>query len=75
MIVHLQFQVPDRGQYVWKNTSGFVGDVHIPVWGATETTFNLSEKWKILTIDAWDNNTGKNLFHILKNKVRNQKTS
>ena len=38
-----------------KNTSGFMGDVHIPVLGATETTFHLSEKWKILIIDARDN--------------------
>ena len=32
---------------------------------------------QVLTIDAWDNfdNTGKNLFPILKNQVRNQKTS
>jgi len=56
-----------------KNTSRF----KTPHWGATETTFHSSEKWKILTIDAWDNfdNTGKNLFHILKNEVGNQKRS
>ena len=38
------------------------------LWGATETTFHSSEKWKVLSRDAWDNfdNTGKNLFRILK---------
>ena len=29
------------------------GGVH-PPWDATETTFHSSEKWKFLTIDAWD---------------------
>ena len=40
-----------------------------PLWGAKKTIFDSSEKWKILTIDAWDN------FDILKNEVRNKKKS
>ena len=52
-----------------------MGGVHPPLWAATETTFHSSEKWQILTLDAWDNfdNTGKNLFRTLKNEVRNEK--
>ena len=48
-----------------------------PLWGAMDTTFHSSEKWKIWTIDAWDNfdNTGKKYFCILKNEVRNDKKS
>ena len=38
-----------------KNTTRFMGGVHPPFWGATGTTFNLYEKRKPLTIDAWDN--------------------
>ena len=38
--------------------------------GATETTFHLSGKWKILTIDAWDNfdNTCKKSFSYFKER-------
>ena len=51
--------------------------MYTPLWGATETTFHLSEKWKNLNIDAWDNfdNNCKNIFCILNNEVRNQKIS
>ena len=40
----------------------------LDLWGATETIFHSSEKWKILTIDAWENfdNTGKKYFSYLK---------
>ena len=43
--------------------------------GATETTFHSSEKWKILTKDAWDNfdNTGKKSFSYLKERSRKSK--
>ena len=45
--------------------------------GKTITNCFSSEKWKILTKDAWDDfdNTGKNLFPMLKKEVRNQKSS
>ena len=46
-----------------------------PFWGAMETTFHSSERWKILTIDAWDNfdDTGKKSFSYLKE--RSQKSN
>ena len=47
------------------------GDVcNPPFSGATETTFHSSEKWKLLTIDAWDNFdiTGKKSFSYLKER-------
>ena len=49
--------------------------VYTPLWGATETTFLSSEKWKILTIDAWDNfdNTGKKSFSYLKERSQKSK--
>ena len=52
-----------------------MGGVHPSLWGATETTFHSSEKWKILTIDAWDNfdNTGKKSFSYLKERSRKSK--
>ena len=44
--------------------------VYTPLWCVTETTLHLSEKWKIITRDAWDNfdNTGKNIFVSWKTK-------
>ena len=46
--------------------------VYNPLWGATETTFHLSEKWKILTREAWDNfnNTGKKSSSYLKERIQ-----
>ena len=52
------------------------GDVcNPPFSGATETTFHSSEKWKLLTIDAWDNfdNTGKKSFSYLKEQSQKWK--
>ena len=82
MIVHIKFQVHTKclnlvavANMSEKNTSRFMGGVHPPLWGATETTFHLSEKWKILTIDAWDNfeNTGKKPFSYLKERSQKSK--
>ena len=46
-----------------------------PLWGAIETTSHSSEKWKILTIDAWDDfdNTGRKSFSYLKKRSQKSK--
>ena len=58
-----------------ENTSRFMGGCTPPLWGATETTFHSSEKWKILTIDAWDNfdNTCKKSFSYLEERSQKSK--
>ena len=55
----------------------YEGVAHTPFRVPREITFHLSEKLKISTKDAWDNfdNTGKNIFRILKNKVKYQISS
>jgi len=47
----------------------------LPFWAATETTFHSSEKWIILTIDAWDDfdNTGKKSFSYLEERSQKSK--
>ena len=64
------------GQYVWKNTSRFMWGWCTPsFWVATETTFHSSEKWKTLTIDAWDSfdNTCKKSFSYLEEQSQKSK--
>ena len=59
--------------------------VHIPfgaprkppsTWGANETTFHSSERWKILNKDAWDNfdNTVKKSFSYFEEWAQKSKT-
>ena len=46
------------------------------LWGVMETTFNSSEKWKILIKDTWDNfdDTGKKSFSYLEGRSQKLKT-
>ena len=81
MIVRVKFQVHIMYLtclpwpiYVCKEHLSIMGVVH-PLWSATETTFHLSKRWKILTKDAWDNfdNTGKKSFRYLEERSQKSK--